>query len=273
MNKVYRKTRKLLLNPKAFFYDSKIFNSKIQHDNITPIKAISKIGGSKVLNNKNVDVYISDSFSNNSKLISHVTKIISGLAHLSIGNYRLKDNEILFSCGGEIILATLNHPIEKEVIIKGSLLVTNNEISEDNNDKLKIIENLIHKINVTHLKYINDFNMLYYYYSARQESTEQSLVKYALLAGVYDESVINRAIILLNENFNTLTQSDSILFFRKVYRVLGTDGRLEKIADHFAAAIKKNTYPVHFIMNLAAFFTESGAYEKALGMANFGFVE
>ncbi|MDF6676669.1 hypothetical protein NLQ98_27675, partial [Escherichia coli] len=117
------------------------------------------------------------------------------------------------------------------------------------------------------MKSINDFNMLYNYYSNRKEATEQSLIKYALSAGIYSEDIINRAIIIMEENSNTLSQSDVILFFKKLYRVLGTDGKLEKIANNIFNQCKKNIYPIHFMMSIAAFFTESGAYDKAIELA------
>ncbi|HDI6315054.1 TPA: hypothetical protein POA54_004791, partial [Escherichia coli] len=68
-------------------------------------------------------------------------------------------------------------------------------------------------------------------------------------------------------NSNTLSQSDVILFFKKLYRVLGTDGKLEKIANNIFNQCKKNIYPIHFMMSIAAFFTESGAYDKAIELA------
>ncbi|HCD8284307.1 TPA: hypothetical protein ND775_004935, partial [Escherichia coli] len=90
---------------------------------------------------------------------------------------------------------------------------------------------------------------------------------YALSAGIYSEDIINRAIIIMEENSNTLSQSDVILFFKKLYRVLGTDGKLEKIANNIFNQCKKNIYPIHFMMSIAAFFTESGAYDKAIELA------
>ncbi|ELN8667657.1 glycosyltransferase family 29 protein [Escherichia coli] len=268
MNKIQRKLRKLISNPNAFFRDSKYFNPKIQKEKNEKKPAIEKIKFVSATTKKTpkIKVYLSEVFTSSPIFRNHVSKILNGLVDLECANFRLKPNEILFSTEDEFLLANLNDPVENEILVKGKLLVSISPeiaVSED----FKAIKNVIHKINVEHMKTINDFNMLYYYYSDREESTEQSLVKYALLAGIYDESVILRALKLMSHDFSSLTQGDSILFFRKLYRVLGTDGRLEKIADNFANQIKKNNYPVHFIMNLAAFFTESGSYEKALDMA------
>ena len=216
MNKIQRKLRKLISNPNAFFRDSKYFNPKMQKEKNEKKPAIEKIKFVSATTKKTpkIKVYLSEVFTSSPRFRNHVSKILNGLVDLECANFRLKPNEILFSTEDEFLLANLNDPVENEILVKGKLLVSISPeiaVSED----FKAIKNVIHKINVEHMKTINDFNMLYYYYSDREESTEQSLVKYALLAGIYDESVILRALKLMSHDFSSLTQGDSILFFRE----------------------------------------------------------
>ncbi|EGE4340431.1 TPA: glycosyltransferase family 29 protein [Escherichia coli] len=264
MNKLYRKTRKLVLNPVSFFKDSKPLSSIVIKKSDSNVKNIKQNKVSS--NNKNtIIVFINDSFKNNDKLKNHLIKTIQPICTLKISNFRLKKNEILLSSGAEFLLVKINPVCENNTIVKGFLLIE--AITSTTTSDLSPFTNIIHKINVAHMKSINDFNMLYNYYSNRKEATEQSLIKYALSAGIYSEDIINRAIIIMEENSNTLSQSDVILFFKKLYRVLGTDGKLEKIANNIFNQCKKNIYPIHFMMSIAAFFTESGAYDKAIELA------
>ncbi|HFM1746647.1 TPA: hypothetical protein ACG6E6_004779, partial [Escherichia coli] len=67
MNKLYRKTRKLVLNPVSFFKDSKPLSSIVIKKSDSNVKNIKQNKVSS--NNKNtIIVFINDSFKNNDKL-------------------------------------------------------------------------------------------------------------------------------------------------------------------------------------------------------------
>ncbi|MNJ36874.1 Glycosyltransferase family 29 (sialyltransferase) [compost metagenome] len=117
------------------------------------------------------------------------------------------------------------------------------------------------------MKSIGDFNLLFKYYENRPERSEQSQVKYALTAGIYEEEIVEKAINLLASQPN-FAPRDVIFTFRKLYRVLGTDQKLEPIANKLSVLVKKDPFPTDFIMLLAAFFTESGDFKRAIEMAN-----
>ncbi|WP_312971735.1 hypothetical protein [Atlantibacter sp.] len=218
MSVIYKKTRKLIRNPKAFFIDSKIFKrsndsaSLILKSEITKTEKIIVPSKNKKTNNL-VKVYLSEAFSKDHRFINHIIRVFSDNVILSIGEYKLKLNEILFSYENDVLLANLNHTIVDGILTKGNLLVTTADIECSRQTSPKILD-AIHKINVQHMKSLGDFNMLYYYYSDRKERTEVSQVKYALSAGIYKKEVIDNAIIILEEKMNVLSQGDVILFLR-----------------------------------------------------------
>lgn len=268
MNVVYKKTRKLLLNPKKFFEDSKYFNQRVKVNAAPNVKKIVlKKNEAKVSNNKSgINLYVCNSYNNVPKLKNHIEVSCGKYVNLKFGDYRLKPNEVIFDFSGNIYRYELSYPFENDTLVKGLLLITPNLIDKYEDVDQKLL-NVIHQINVSHMKSLNDFNSLYYYYKDRPECTEESKVKYALNAGIYTQEIISLAINLIDSKYLTLHQNDLILIFRKLYRILGPDARLESIANKLAGTIRKELFPVHFIMLLAAFFTESGEYEKAIEMA------
>lgn len=254
MNKIYRKARKLILHPKNFFQDSQILNKKTKSNEQT-------INTEKTCQNPisiyiNSEYFISELYKEHIKNIFSTTKI-----NIKIGNYRFKYNEALFVNGNTIELVKINTPFIDGCFIKGYFLIEKNLPQDD------YFSDQIHKVNVEHMKKINDFNMLYYYYKDRPEATDLSVTKYALNAGIYDSYNISRSLDIINTKYLTMHQSDLNTFFSKLYRVLGTDQKLENIANKLAQSIRKNIYPVAFIMKLSAFFCECGDFEKALEMA------
>ncbi|MDF3829204.1 MULTISPECIES: glycosyltransferase family 29 protein [unclassified Pseudocitrobacter] len=262
MSVLYRKARKLVSNPKGFFQDSKIFNGNRPTENkrnISTDKFSSK-------DKEQIQIYLNELSLESKVFYNHCYKIFNAHATLNIGNYRLNDNEILFCLNDDVFVGKIEHPVEDNTLLKGEVLISSVENSCESKS-FSVIEGVVHKINVQHMKEINDFNMLYYYYLERPESTEQSQIKYALSAGIYEEKVIRGVVSILNERCDKLQLDDLILFFKKAYRILGTDGRLESIANKICNLSKKKAFPVHFLMTLAAFFVESGAYDKAIEIA------
>ncbi|HDS0941517.1 glycosyltransferase family 29 protein [Pseudomonas plecoglossicida] len=212
-------------------------------------------------------VYIHADFTESTRLLQHVKSLLGKYVNIHIGNYRFAKSTIVFDLAGQVYPAELSSPIENNIFVKGFLLLTPKEtLTGANRSSDKLFADITHKINVEHMKSISDFNLLYKYYENRPERNEQSQVKYALNAGVYESDIIRKAITLL-ESPTALNPKDTIFTFRKVYRVIGTDQRLEIVANRLAATVKKEPYPTDFIMLLAAFFTESGDFKRALEMA------
>lgn len=268
MNVLYRKTRKLILNPKKFIQDSKFLNASKQHKKNTQEQNKNPSINS-IITKDIINLYLSEQYTNSLKLQSHIENCCSKHVNLKIGDYRLSSNEVLFEFDGNILTYDISFPFENNTIIKGLLLLTPKETEFDGNSEfLNKISNAAHQINVLHMKLLNDFNSLYFYYKDRPECTDVSKVKYALNAGIYTTEIITAATTLLDSKYLTLHQNDLILIFRKLYRILGPDPKLESIANKLASSIRKQLFPVQFIMLLAAFFTESGEYEKAIEMAN-----
>lgn len=268
MNVFYRKTRKLILNPKKFIQDSKLFNGNKQHQKTKQEQNKTSEINSIITKDK-VNLYLSEQYTNSLKLRSHIENCCSKYVNLKIGDYRLSAQEVLFEFDGNILTYNISFPFENGTIVKGLLLLTPKEMKCDINPEfLNKISNATHQINVLHMKLLNDFNSLYFYYKDRPECTDVSKVKYALNAGIYTSEIITSATTLLDSKYLTLHQNDLILIFRKLYRILGPDSKLECIANKLASSIRKLLFPVHFVMLLAAFFTESGEYEKAIEMAN-----
>lgn len=267
MNKVLRKTRKLLKDPKAFFADSKLLKSKETTDNTHHISPSKKNNQAQKDNKKKYTAYFNENFTSSAVFKEHLTKIIESEANIVPGDYRIKNDQVLFKKDNDVFICKITQPVENEQLIKGVLPFKSDVLLSVNNKNTSEFLRLLHLLNVKHMKVIGDFNMLYEYYSDRPESNEQSQIKYALSAGIYTEDIINRSILLINSKYLTLPMPDLVLIFRKLYRVVGTDPRLESIANKLAASIRKQVYSVPFTMLLAAFFTESGEYEKAIEMA------
>ncbi|MFF5867993.1 glycosyltransferase family 29 protein [Pseudomonas sp. NPDC012596] len=274
MGTFVKKTKKLILHPKKFFIDrqrkidaAKLVPSIQQKPQAAPQKkTAAKQAPPKP--NPNLKVYINSSFTESGKLFQHVKSIFGKYVNLHIGDYRFPKTDVIFDISGRIYSAELSSPAENNILVKGFLLATPKETPSHSESKFNsTFVELIHKINVEHMKSISDFNLLYKYYEDRPERNENSQVKYALSAGIYESDIISKAIGIL-ENPATLHQRDLIFTFKKVYRVLGTEQRLESIANKFAAIVKKEPFPTDFLMLLAAFFTESGDFKRALEMAN-----
>ncbi len=265
MNKIKRKFKKLISNPQAFIRDSRLVRKVILKNKspaaitinkktpITPLKKPSKF-----------EIYINDNGMESAIIIAHFQDCLKGISEikLNIGQYRLKSNECILTDGDNIELATIIASVENNTIAKGSLLL---EVTKNNT--FINTSNIIHKVNVSHMKQLGDFNSLYYYYKDRPECTDISKAKYALNAGIYTREIINLSLRVVYDNYLTLHQNDLNLFFRKLYRILGADSKLEQLANKLAQSIRKQVYPVSFIMLLAAFFTEAGEYDKAVEMA------
>lgn len=270
INTQNRKFKKLLSNPKAFLRDSKLIKDtaikKLLPSNVLTSAATvgKKTAQSENFKNKKIDIYINKINSGADLVSRHLQECVKNEPDISlhIGSYRLKSNEILFYKDDNVLIVNMTINIVNNIIDKGSLLI---DIS--NNEIPSVFNKVVHKINVSHMKSIGDYNSLYFYYKDRPECTDISKAKYALNAGIYTDDIINLALRVVYDNYLTLHQNELNLFFRKLYRVLGTDQRLEQLANKLAQSIRKQVYPVSFIMLLAAFFTEAGEYDKAIEMA------
>lgn len=258
-----KKTKKLLLQPRKFFADRQ---RKI--DAASARASLPKSAAAPAKKKPQHKAYINNCFTTSNKLRTHALNIFSNHTSTNFGEYRFPSDDMIIEIHGEIFTAKLSCPIENETFAKGFLLATPPETFDPQlNKNSATYLDLLHKINVDHMKSINDFNLLYSYYQTRPERNDQSQVKYALNAGIYDDTVIQKAIELLSNSNNTLHPKDLIMIFKKIYRVIGTDQKLENIANRIANLIRKDTYPVDFVMFIAAFFTESGDFRKAIEMA------
>ncbi len=265
MTPFFKKTKKLIVSPKRFFADRK---KKIEQATRTKKAPPSNPPKKTAIPNKEVIVYLNDRHADSEKLQKHILKTISKHAPVRKGHYRLDKDEILFEIKGVPLIARTSTPVQNEIFIKGFLLITyEDEAPSEFSAEKKILFQLLHKINVDHMKLLGDFNLLYHYYEDRPERNEKAQIKYALSAGIYTEEITNKAVNLLNEHYATLPTNETILIFKKLYRILGTEQRLELIANKLAAAAHKELPTVDFIMFLAAFFTESGDYKKAIELA------
>ncbi|MBF4554904.1 glycosyltransferase family 29 protein [Pseudomonas sp. p50] len=262
MGPFIRKTKKLITQPRKFFIDRKRkIEATTQPTTTSPKKPQQK----QKLKYK---LYLNSNFTSNDKLYSHAINILKNHANVHIGEFRFAQSDIVLDISGKIYTAELSSPIEKSTLVKGFFLATPKETFEPNQHKNdSIFLDLLHQINIEHMKSISDFNLLYRYYENRPERNEQSQVKYALNAGIYEENIIEKAINLLSSQ-NNLPTRDIAFTFKKIYRVLGTDQKLEPIANKLFILIKKEQFPVDFIMLLAAFFTESGDFKRALETAS-----
>ncbi|WP_157763328.1 hypothetical protein [Pseudomonas citronellolis] len=267
MGTFIKKTKKLILHPKKFFIDRQRKIDAAKQQVLAPKKSQPASVHSKP--NPSHKLYVNSSFTDSDKLFQHAKGILEKYAMLKIDDYRFAKTDIVFDISGKVYVAELSSPVENNILVKGFLLVTPKDTIESGSNKLDaVFLDLLHKINVDHMKSVSDFNLLYKYYDDRPERNEQSQVKYALSAGIYEKDIISKALVLLEGSSVNLAPKDVMFVFKKIYRVLGVDQRLEAIANRLAISIKKESYPTDFIMLLAAFFTESGDFKRALEMAS-----
>ncbi|KAB0504868.1 glycosyltransferase family 29 protein [Pseudomonas moorei] len=259
MGPFIRKTKKLILHPRKFFIDRQ---RKIDAAKSQPATTIKK-----PQQKPKYKLYLNSNFTNSEKLNSHTINILKNHANLQVGDYRFAYSDIIIEISGKVYIAELSSPIENNTLVKGFFLATAKEAFEGEKNKTdSIFLDILHKINIDHMKSVGDFNLLFKYYEDRPERNEQSQIKYALSAGIYEPDIVEKAISLLTSQ-STPPPKDITFLFKKLYRVLGTDQKLEPIANKLSILVKKDSYPVDFIMLLAAFFTESGDFKRAIEVA------